>query len=394
MITEEIIKKLDFHSQDFQDDPYPVYKEIRQCAPVFWSDDHQCYFAMGYDAVKTILNSKIFGVDIPFRASRQLFGRTIMDVDGEEHKRLRLIMSQAFHPNVVPGYADQLIKPVIQSVVDSIKHKTQVDFVSEFSTLIPIQIVAKIIGVPTDDLSFFQDKTEKITSFLDDTNKDSAFNLARNALKELEKYLIPILEANKKSAQDNVIGELVKAQNYGEKISDKEIIAQVCLLIPAAIDTTNRLIANTLFCLCSNQDQLIQVQNNHKLILNAIEETLRYEPPIHSTVRMALKDVDLMGVKIPSGSLINVNFASANRDGKYFQDSEKFDIFRKNTPHFSFGGGRHQCMGRALAIFEVQHTIDILLSQVNNIQFSKNQKNNISGISFRSPEKLILEFNK
>ncbi|NYT27614.1 MAG: cytochrome P450 [Candidatus Thiodubiliella endoseptemdiera] len=122
---------------------------------------------------------------------------------------------------------------------------------------------------------------------------------------------------------------MVKAQNYGEKISDKEIIAQVCLLIPAAIDTTNRLIANTLFCLCSNQDQLIQVQNNHKLILNAIEETLRYEPPIHSTVRMALKDVDLMGVKIPSGSLINVNFASANRDGKYFQDSEKFDIFRK-----------------------------------------------------------------
>ena len=393
MATQEIIKKLDFYSQNFQDNPYPVYKEIRRHSPVFWSDDHRCYFAMSYDAVKTVLNNKIFGVDIPFRASRQLFGRTIMDVDGEEHKRLRLIMSQAFRPNVVPGYADQLIKPVIQSVIDSIKHKTQVDFVENFAALIPVQIVAKIIGISADDLRFFQDKTEKITSFLDDTNKEGVFESAKGALKELGTYLIPIVEENKQNPQDTVIGELIKAQKEGLEISDQEIITQACLLIPAAIDTTNRLIANTLFCLCSNQDQFIEIQNNRELIPNAIEETLRYEPPIHSTVRTVLEDVELMGVKIPSGSLINVNFASANRDEKYFQDSEKFDIYRKNTPHFSFGGGRHQCMGRALATFEVQQTLNLLFDQLNNLRFSKDFENKISGISFRSPEKLILEFN-
>jgi cytochrome P450 len=297
-------------------------------------------------------------------------------------------------PEVIPKYSDIIIRPIVNKVIDSFIDKGEADFVREFANQIPLRVVSQIIGFPEEDFEFFHEKSEWLIAYLDSTNTEGVLEGARKALNELSERLIPLIEENRLEPKDNVIGHLIRAHEGNSKytLSNQEIMNMLTLLIPAAADTSSRLIANCLLCLCENPDQLEAVSNDKNLIQGAIEETLRFEPPIHSTIRVASQKIILEDVEIPAGSIIQIMFAAANRDENYFENPDAFNIFRSSTNHFSFGGGRHQCMGQGLARVEMKEVFSNVFDRIKNIRFLEGSENFIIGKSFRSPTKLMLKF--
>jgi pulcherriminic acid synthase len=386
---------LSLDSPEFQRDPYPTYAALRKKGAVQWSPQMRCFLVTRHQEAKIVLRSRDFTVDSPFRASRTMLGRTLMDVDGDEHSRLRALTNRAFVPSALPKYAQELVIPVVEQTIDRFQRAGKVEIVSELAELVPLRVLAHIIGIPLDGFEFFRACSVPIIAYLDSTVSDGVQASSEKAVRELKGYLRELIDRERKSrslSPETVISQLVAAQVTPGAVTDDEIINQVCLLIPAAIDTTTRLIANTLHCLFTYPEQLARAIASPELIESAVVETLRFEPPIHSTIRIALHDFDLAGTRIPRGAMLYILMASANRDELVFSDPDRFDVSRDASSHLSFGFGRHQCMGRQLAVVEVTEVLKILLRRCRNLRFAPGERTPITGISFRSPERLAACF--
>ena len=387
------LEDIDFESEDFQLHPYPYYDALRTNYPVCYSARYRQYFIFSAEHVREVLRRRTFTVNSPFRASRLLFGPTVMDVDGSEHKRLRETLNTCFVPARYPNYTATIIQPVVHSIIDRFHARGEADFICDFANLIPVMVMSRIIGIPDTGFEFFRACSVPIIDYLDVANQENA-RRARQGLQELKTYLVDVVAEKKKHPDETVIGSLVAPQQTEKPLSDSEILTQICLLIPAAIDTTNRLIGNGMFLLCTFPALQEQLRQQQTLIPNFIEETMRYEPSIHSSVRVASEDCTLGRIAIHRGVLININFAAANRDPQVFPHPDQIDLQRPHIgQHFSFGGGRHQCMGRGLATVEVTTALSILLDRCHNLRFNPAEPMPaIKGTAFRSPSSLPLLF--
>ena len=207
----------------------------------------------------------------------------------------------------------------------------------------------------------------------------------------LTNMVIEICNQKRTSPDDTIIGSLLKAQASGPPISDEEIIRQVGLMIPAAIDTTNRLIGNALYLLVRYPTWQGKIRQSPDWVSPFIEEVMRYEPPIHSSIRIVKEAVTIKGIDLPQGALLNINFAAANRDAFCFENPDVFNPMRDSVKrHFSFGGGKHQCMGRSFAILEVAEVILAIVNTSKELSFQPDEPCCIEGVAFRSPAALRL----
>lgn len=386
----EPLERINFESEIYRRNPYLFYQSLIDENPAFYSKLHRQHFVYSYQGVREVLTNKSFTVDSPFRASRTLFGRTVMDVDGEEHKKLRLYLSDAFTIKQIQKYKDLLIRPTIEEVVSTLEPNICLDWVSNVCDVIPIRVMSHVIGIPVKHFRFFQKCSKPIIEYLDVASPEN-LKRARKAINELNNFLNNLLSEPESIAKRSVIGQMLK---YNGKIGNQDIIRQATLLIPAAIDTTNRLLANCIFLLIKNQNIQTQLLNNQNLIENFVLEVMRFEPPIHSTVRIATQSIKIEGLQIPRGGIINVNLASANRDPSQFSAPEKFDIERSNVGSaLGFGAGQHQCLGRLLALSEVSEFIQVVLTRFAPLAFCPDCPDPyIFGLAFRSPTQLPIIF--
>ncbi|WP_428086914.1 cytochrome P450 [Candidatus Thioglobus sp.] len=380
----------DFRLPNFQENPYPYYQAARDISPIFWSPRHRQYFVLGGDAMRAVLRQKEFIVDSPFRASRILFGRTIVDVDGEEHARLRSVTNRGLVPAKYPEYIDQIVKPIIHDQLKPLIQNHGGDFVNDFANHVPTRIMSTIIGIPVEEYETFYQLSIPITQFLDVANQDNLAK-AKAAMSTLTSMVIEICNHKRTSPDDTIIGSLLKAQASGAPISDEEIIRQVGLMIPAAIDTTNRLIGNALYLLVRYPIWQKKIRQSPDWVFPFIEEVMRYEPPIHSSIRIVKEAVTIEGIDLPQGALLNINFAAANRDASCFENPDAFNPMRDSVKrHFSFGGGKHQCMGRSFAILEVAEVVLAIVNTGKELYFQPDEPCCIEGVAFRSPAALRL----
>lgn len=384
----------DFGDPAFQRDPYPFYAAARARAPIFWSERHRQHLALGAGAVRRCLQSPDFIVDSPFRASRKLFGRTIVDVDGHEHTRLRALANKGFVPSRYETYRDLWVTPIVTELGDALIAKGGGDFVSEFADDVPSRIMAHVIGIPADRHRDFHRLSNPVIDYLD-TASPERLRAAKAAYAALEEIVLPVIDAKLAAPDETIIGELARARNAGEDVSYEEIVRQVGLMIPAAIDTTNRLIANALHILAANPDWQERLRADDALLGPFVEEVMRFEPPIHSSIRICARDTEVEGVRVPRGALVNVVFAAANRDPAVFADPDRFDPHRPELRrHLSFGGGKHQCMGRFFAVIEVTEALRAVLRGPGRLAFASADPAPIVGSAFRSPARLDLVFVK
>lgn len=256
------------------------------------------------------------------------------------------------------------------------------DFTFEF----PTRVIARLLGLPEEDLPFFREAAVAIISYAGNVPR------ALQASKDLKEYFLEHIELRRSAPADDIISNLVTAEIDGEKLSDRAIYSFLRLLLPAGLETTYRSSGNLLFQLLTHPDQFAAIQHNHGLLPQAIEEGLRFETPLTLVQRYVTEDTELDGVAIPAGAVLDLCLGSANRDESRWERSEEFDIFRPRLPHISFTAGAHTCLGLHLARMETRVAMEALLRRLTGITLLPDGDPHIFGQPFRSPTALPVRF--
>jgi len=310
----------------------------------------------------------------------------ILGMDEPEHRRHRALVSTAFRQRALARWEESLVRRIVDELIDGFADRGRADLVPEYTFLFPSKVVSGVLGLPQEDFRQFQQWAVAIISL--HTNWDRGIA----ASEELKAYLARILEERRAHPADDVISDLARAELDGEHLDDKEIFSFLRLLLPAGVETTFRSSGNLLYLLLTHPDQLEEVRADRSLLPAAIEEGLRYEPPLLLTSRVATVDTELGGVAIPAGASLTPMLGAANRDPAAFADPDRFDIHRVQGQHLSFAHGVHVCLGMHLARMETRVAIDALLERLPNLRLdterAASEDAHIHGEVFRSPTSL------
>lgn len=378
-------------------DPYTELGRMRHEQPVQRLDmsmmPHEeskpVFLVYRYDDIAQMLrDNETFSSSIIIDAFGDALGKHVMlGMDEPEHRRHRSLVSAAFSQRALARSENDLVERVANELIDGFAERGHADLVREFTFPYPTQVIAGLLGLPRSDYPQFQRWSISLLSIIVNRERGVA---ASNALRE---YFIPILEARRREPRDDLISRLAHAEIDGEHLSDEEIFSFLRLLLPAGVETTYRSTGNLLFGLLSSTAQLDAVRSDRSLIPQAIEEAIRWEPPLLMITRVATRDTELGGVPIPAGSAVMPVLGSANREDDRYPDPGRFDIFRSANPHISFGLGVHVCLGMHLARLEMRVALNLLLDRLPGLRLDpEGDDPHIRGHVFRSPTSLPVLF--
>ena len=351
-------------------DPYPYYRRMREEDPVHRNASIRAWFLTRHADVCELLRDDRFSSDgtrseryVEPLPGRGRPGRSMLVVDPPDHTRLRSLVSKAFTPRMV-----EQLRPRIESIaadlVDRLASGPQeTDLIGQFAYPLPVIVIAEMLGVPARDRAQFQEWSAIVVRgldpFLDRETQEAVFD-ARDALTG---YLRGIIGERRREPAGDLITAMIAAREKGDLLSEGELVAMCNLLLVAGHETTVNLIGGGTLALLRNPDQLERLRREPELAAQAVEELLRYAPPVQWTGRVATVELELSGRRIePQQSVIGI-LAAANRDPEVFDDPDRLDIGRDPNPHVSFGRGIHFCLGAPLARLEAQVALPALLER-------------------------------
>jgi cytochrome P450 len=280
-----------------------------------------------------------------------------------------------------------VITPTINSFIDTFADRGSADLAREFTFPYPVSVITGLLGLPEEDLPKFH----RWAIALINVGFDPARGL--QASQKLHDYFVEVIDERRSEKREDMISVLAHSEIDGQRLDDEEICAFLRLLLPAGAETTYRSSGNLLFGLLTNPEQLDAVRKDRSLIPQALDETLRWEPPLTSIIRESAEDADVCGVPVPAGAAIMVCVGSANHDESRWEEPEEFNIFRKRFPHVAFGFGPHVCLGQHLARMEMTKALNTLLDRLPNLRLDPDaRKPHIGGLMFRSPVALPVLF--
>ncbi|MHB8465966.1 MAG: cytochrome P450 [Acidimicrobiales bacterium] len=375
-------------------DPYPEFARLREQSPVVRQDGPDPAMAPTFavyrhaDVVRVLRDGATFSSAPIAQGMADVWGRKIIvGMDAPEHQRHRALVSSAFRQSTLARWEDSLVRRVVDDLIDAFVDRGHADLVQAYTSAFPARVIAGVLGLPEADYPQFQQWAVGIINIMSD------WEAAIVCAGELREYLSSIVEARRHDPRDDLITDLVTAELDGEKLDEEEIYSFLRMLLPAGIETTYRSSGNLMHLLLADPDQLDAVRDDRSLIPQAIEEGLRYEPPVLMTFRLATTDTALSGVQIPAGSTVTSVLASANRDPDAYDNAEAFDIFRDPKQHVSFGSGPHLCLGMHLARMETRVALDALFDRLPGLRLDRVEAERtdarITGdLLFRSPTSL------
>jgi cytochrome P450 len=378
-------------------DPYTELARLRRDEPVQRLDmsgmphaeSKPVFVVYRHEEVQQMLrDNETFSSSIIIDAFGDALGKHVMlGMDEPEHGRHRALVSKAFSQKALARWEDELVGQVGNELIDEFADRGRADLVKEFTFPYPTQIIAGLLGLPRQDYPQFQRWSISLLSITVNRERGVA---ASQALKE---YFIPIRAARRREPREDLISGLAHAEIGGEKLSDEEIFSFLRLLLPAGVETTYRSLGNLLFGLLCNPDQLGAVRSDRSLIPQAIEEAVRWEPPLLVITRVATRDTELAGVPIPAGSAVMPMLGSANRQEDRYSDPDRFDVSRSARAHIGFGHGVHVCLGMHLARLEMRVALNLLFDRLPNLRLDPDGDDpHIRGQVFRSPTSLPVLF--
>ncbi|SOJ56641.1 Cytochrome P450 107B1 [Mycobacterium simulans] len=378
-------------------DPYTELARLRREEPVQRIDmsgmphdaSKPVFIVYRHEEVQQMLqDNETFSSAIIIDAFGDVLGRHVMlGMDEPEHGRHRALVSKAFSQKALARWEDELVAKVGNELIDQFAPRGRADLVKEFTFPYPTQIIAGLLGLPREDYPQFQRWSISLLSFTINPERGRAASAA------LQEYFTPILAARREEPRDDLISGLAQAEIDAEKLSDEEIFSFLRLLLPAGVETTYRSLGNMLFGLLSNTEQLDAVRSDRSLLPQAIEEAVRWEPPLLTITRVATRDTELAGVPIPAGSSVMPMLGSANRQEDRYPDPDRFNVFRSARAHIGFGHGVHVCLGMHLARLEMRVALNLLFDRLPNLRLDPDGDDpHIRGQVFRSPTALPVLF--
>tara|TARA_X000001036_G_scaffold238332_1_gene222295 strand:- start:5229 stop:6530 length:1302 start_codon:yes stop_codon:yes gene_type:complete len=410
---EKILNKgvvLDFLHNDFVKNPYQTYNSMRAHKPILFSQTTRLHWVTKMEFAQEMLRDKRFSVDdrkYPIAEKRRKefkkAGREIMleqfenpsmlKLDPPDHSRIRKLVQYGFTNRYITSLEPE-IKKVVDDCLEKVHNQDSFDLIDDLAKPLPAIVIAKMMGLPNEDLDQFQAWSEDLLLGVGGigTSRED-IKKSGDAYESLIRYFEKIILSRKDEPGDDFIGKLIQAEEEGDKLNIKEMYGTCLLLLIAGHETTTRLIGNGLFTLLNHPDQFLLIKNNYDLIPNAIEEMLRYEPPVHATVRFAHDDMAYAGKDYKRGTAFAVSIAGANRDPEANKNPNSFDISRQEIKHISFGYGPHMCIGASLARIESKIAFETLFERFSKLELL--DKNPLWGknLIFRGFDNLKLRTN-
>jgi cytochrome P450 len=367
-------------SPDFIRDPYPHYDRLRTLDPIHVTPFGQFVTSRHAD-VSLVMRDKRFGKDFVERTTRR-YGPEIMNepvfrsmsywmlqADPPDHTRLRGLVVKAFTARRVEDMRPR-IQQIVDEAIDAVIERGHMDLIEDFAFRLPVTIICDMLGIPEEHREVFYKSSRDGGRLLDPvplSAEEIKQGNAGNLMAQM--YFQQLFELRRRTPGDDLITQLVQAEEDGNKLTNEELTANIILLFGAGHETTVNLIGNGLLALHRNPDQLALLKVRPELMEGAIEEFLRYDSSVQMTGRVALEDVDLGGAKIPKGETVLCLLGSANRDPAVYPDRpDRLDVTRQNVKPLSFGGGIHFCLGAQLARIEAEIAIATLLRRLPDLR--------------------------
>ena len=331
---------------------------------------------LSYDLARTVLRDNRFVIPPGLHLTAQgvtsgpLWDRvvgSIMCAEGAEHHRLRSLVSKAFTPRATARLHDT-IGDVVNELADNVAGSGRCDVVTDISRPYPIPIICALLGAPSEDwqqFSLWAEEIFKMVSFA--VNLIDEVPAVMRAWGELDAYVNEMIAERRHRLTDDLLSELIRAENDGDRLTADELRMTVASLLVAGTDTTRNQLSASLHVLFDHPDQWEMLRDHPELAMPAVEESMRHSPAVCSTLRTVTDDVELNGYLFPGGTFIFVNTFAANRDPAVYDDADRFDITREAPPAIlSFGGGVHYCLGANLARLELAEALKILAVRMPN----------------------------
>lgn len=397
-------------SPEFMMDPYPVLHSLREWEPVYWSDGIGGWLLTRYDDVMASFqntahfsNENRLGKTVNYLPpEKQANYKAVVDhyaakglihSDPPDHTRLRGLVTQEFTSKVVEQMRPR-IQQVVDELLDAVEDNGKMDVVADFASALPVGVIAEILGVPPSDRHLMRKWADLILSF-QGVNKPSEEDLSRaqEGLVEIRAYLEDMIDERRRQPRQDLISKFVAVQSAGERLSEAELMSTCVTLIIAGHETTISAIANTIYTLLNNPDQLRLLQQNPRLLEPTIEESLRYECPVSRQARLLTAEAVLGGKKLKQGEIVFQMLNAANRDPAHFPDPDRFDIRRERNRHIAFGYGVHFCVGALLARTEAFVAVRTAIKRLPNLRLVDNKPDwDLGKRTTRSLNSLLVRF--
>ena len=352
---------INFNDQDFLINPYPALAKLRAAGKPIWHEETQMFLAARYDDANATLRNKSLGrifkprePETDWGTFNWLHADSILDSEPPKHTRLRALVSKAFNKNIIEGQRSNIEK-VVDSLIAQISDKGgNFDLIADFAEPLPVKVIATMLGFPEAEEYLLRPWSQAIVKMYEVNPSEEAKANAKQAASEFAEYVQRLADERKSKPGEDLITDLVRVEEQGEKLNAHELVATCVLLLNAGHEASVNGFGNGMVALLEREDQHKLLQENPDLLApTAVEEFLRFDAPLHLFERTATADTEIGSVAIKEGQKIAALLGSANRDEAHFENSDQMDITRDPNPHIGFGAGIHFCLGGPLARLEM-----------------------------------------
>jgi cytochrome P450 len=357
---QEPMVHYDPYDHAIHDDPYPVYRRLRDEAPLYYAEPYNVWVLSRYEDCsralrdfKTFSNGRGTSVDV---SKEQM--PTVLDSDPPNHTRLRHLMSGMFTPEAVQPL-EQVVRTMALDLLEPHLGSGRIDIIGDFAARLPMAIICQLLGFPREDEDMVRLWTDTVLR-RDEATTEMPPHAIEATLKLFDYFERLMAERARHPERDDLVAHLMRSEQAG-KLSHQEVLGYLYILSIAGNETTTKLIGNVTYQLHRHPDQRALLLAEPALLPLAIEETLRFDGPTQQMARTVARDVELHGRTLRDGDRITMLFISANRDERHYANAETFDIRRDPRDHLAFGGGLHSCLGAALARLEARIAMQEIL---------------------------------
>lgn len=379
--------KLDLTEPAFVEDPYPFYRQLREDGPIHWHENG-FWMVMRYaDAVDMLqdprfirpptkspdeLERLIENGELSPAAFLNSYG--ILWQNPPDHTRLRRLFTKAFTPRVVDGLRPN-IRGNMDRLLDLVADKEQMELIDDVAHPLPILVIMEMLGVPMEDRGQLREWGQDLIATFDPFQRDEETQERGNtAIANFMEYFRGLIERRRSQPTDDLLSSMISVQDEGEKLSDRELLANAIFLFVAGHETTTGLIGNGVLALLLNQDQREKLYADPSLIDGAVEELLRYDSSQQTIFFTVSESINWAGQEIKPGELVLIMVGSVNRDPDRFSDPDSLDITRSDNRHLAFSHGIHYCLGAPLARAHAQIAIPALFQRFPDLSLAGTPK--------------------
>jgi cytochrome P450 len=387
------VPEFDPYSYEIHEDPYPVYRRLRDDAPAYFNEKRGFWALSRYDDVRVAINdwrtfTSTEGITIEPR--RKGIEPHIIEMDPPRHSQLRALVSRAFTPSRM-GQLEQPIRARARALIEPFADTGAVDVIADFAALLPMAVISEMLGVAAEDQDRLRHAADALLHREPDSDEITPEGLA--GATTLYGYFDALIRERRTRPRDDLLSVLIDAEEQGHALTESELLGFCFLLIIAGNETTTKLVGNAVAWLAENPEQRAIVSGDSARIRGAVEETLRYDGSTQAMARSLTADVELHGEKMRAGTKVLLLLGSADRDERHWgPTADRFDIGRDTAGHVAFGHGIHHCLGAALARLEARVALEELLPVLGDYEVDKAGSQRVHSGNVRGFARLPVRF--